>query len=58
MKKIFKKWWFWVIVAVVILLILALLPIWCGTHYLPDPLTETVIEKTHCTSLFGIGQVY
>ena len=57
-KRIFKKWWFWVIVAIVVLLIIAILPIWCSTYYLPDPLTQTAIEKTHCGPIFSMGRVY
>lgn len=57
MKEIFKKWWFWLIVVLVILVIVALLPIWCNTYYLPG-VNQTVIEKTHCGSIFSISQVY
>ncbi|GEM_PF-5076851 len=47
-----------IIIVIAVLLILAFLPIWCNTYYLPDRAAEGVIEKTHCGPIFGIFKTY
>tara|TARA_Y100000310_G_scaffold249986_1_gene256135 strand:+ start:836 stop:1003 length:168 start_codon:yes stop_codon:yes gene_type:complete len=53
-----SKKWLIAIIILVVLLLLMVLPIWCGSYYLPDQVTKGVVEKTYCGPIFDLFKTF